>query len=429
VDVRAALTSPEAPPGEPIMLKRLVCALVVLIIAGAVAAQPRTVELEFPSWQIEEPGAGEYWAEISKAFEAKNPNVRIKRQQIPFREFVDKLTVRFAGNNPPDIVHLPSRNFLAFASQGWLAPLDDVLAATDVKSTYTKMSDEMRYDGKTYGVLMMAYGMMFYYNEKMLQDAKVAVPKTSDELIKAIAATTDAKAGRFGWGAPTTEHPNLYVEVGTWVTGEGASFYKGNQYNFTDPAVVRAVDKFRTAVRNAPKGVTSEQARQLFLDGKVAMLRDGPWVNAQIKKAPEATRGALKMGMLPFAHVPGGTSNSLHMPAKLDAEKRRYVAEFIKLTTTPEWQARYTQMTASPAPRRGALSAAELAAAPDLALVNRAANEAVNLFPENVAVRENYNEFAKVFGEAGMKLITSDRQTLDVMKDLQAELTKRVPLQ
>ena len=404
-------------------------ALVALALAAVPAAAQKTIELEFPSWQIEEPGAGEYWAELSKAFEAKYPNVRIKRQQIPFREYVDKLTVRFAGNNPPDIVHLPSRNFLAFASQGWLAPLDDVLAQTDVARTYTKMSDEMRYDGKTYGVLMMAYGMMFYYNDRMLQEAKVAVPRTSDELLRAIAATTDAKAGRFGWGAPTTEHPNLFVEVGTWVTGEGASFFKGNQYNFTDPAVIRAVDKFRAAVKDAPKGTTSEQARQLFIDGKIAMLRDGPWVNAQIRKAPEATRASLRMGMMPFAHVPGGTSNSLHMPAKLDPEKRRYVAEFIKLTTTPEWQARYTQLTASPAPRRGALSDAQLAANPDLALVNKAAAEAVNLFPENVAVRENYNEFAKVFGEAGMKLITTDRPTADIMKDLQAEMTRRVPPQ
>ena len=408
-------------------MKRIIAAAAGILLACGALAQPKPVELEFPSWQIEEPGAGEYWAEITKAFEAKYPNVHIKRQQIPFREFVDKMTVRFAGNNPPDIVHLPSRNFLAFASQGWLAPLDDVLAQTDVAGTYTKMSDEMRYEGKTYGVLMMAYGMMFYYNEKMLQDAKVAVPKTSDELLKAVAATTDAKAGRFGWGAPTTEHPNLYVEIGTWVTGEGASFFKGSQYNFTDPAVIRAVDKFRAAVKNAPKGTSSEQARQLFVDGKIAMLRDGPWVNAQLRKAPEATRASLRMGMIPFAHVPGGTSNSLHMPAKLDAEKRRYVAEFIKLTTTPEWQARYTKLTASPAPRKGALSAADLAANPDLALVNKAANEAANLFPENVAVRENYNEFAKVFGEYGMKLITTDRPTAEIMKELQADMTKRVP--
>ena len=103
------------------------------------AAQPKTIELEFPSWQIEEAGAGEYWTELIKAFEAKIPNVKIKKQQVPFREYVDKMTVRFAGNNPPDIVHLPTRNYLAFASQGWLAPLDEYLAQTDVKATYTKL--------------------------------------------------------------------------------------------------------------------------------------------------------------------------------------------------------------------------------------------------------------------------------------------------
>ena len=106
------------------------------------------------------------------------------------------------------------------------------------------------------------------------------MPKTSDELLKAIAATTDVNAGRFGYGAPTNEHPNVFVEIGTWVTGEGASLFKSGQYNFTDPAVIRAIDKFRVAVKSAPKGTSSEQARQLFIDGKIAMIRDGPWVAA-----------------------------------------------------------------------------------------------------------------------------------------------------
>jgi len=395
--------------------------------ASIASAQQKTLELEFPSWQIEEPGAAEYWAQLIQAFETKHPNAKIRKQQVPFREYVDKLTVRFAGGNPPDIVHLPTRNFLAFASQGWLASLDADLKDTDVKTTYMKLADEMNYDGKTYGVLMMGYGMMFYYNERMLADAKVGVPKTSDDLLKAIAAATDANAGRYGWGAPTNEHPNVFVEISTWVTGEGASLFKGNGYNFTDAAVVKAVDKFRAAVKSAPKGTSSEQARQLFLDGKIAMLRDGPWVAASLTKAPDATRPHLKMGMMPFARIPGGTSNSLHIPAKIDTEKRKLVWEFIRMTTTPEWQAKFTLLTSSPAPRRNALSPAELASHPDLALVNRAASESVNLFPESIAIRENYNEFAKIFVEHGLKLVTTERPTADILRDLSAEMTKRVP--
>ena len=410
------------------MCKLWAMALCCAAFAATGFAQPKAIELEFPSWQIEEAGAGEYWTELIKAFEAKNPNVKIKKQQVPFREYIDKTTIRFAGNNPPDIVHLPTRNYLAFASQGWLAPLDEYLAQTDVKATYMKLNDEMLYNGKYHGVLMMGYGMMFYYNDKMLADAKVAVPKTSDELLKAIAATTDVNAGRFGYGAPTNEHPNVFVEVSTWVTGEGASLFKGNQYNFTDPAVIRAIDKFRTAIKGAPKGTSSEQARQLFMDGKIAMLRDGPWVAAAIKKAPDANRANLKVGMMPFATVPGGTSNSLHIPAKIDPEKRKAVWEFIRMTTTPEWQAKFTLLTSSPAPRRNALPAADVAARPDLVMINKAAAEAANLFPESVTVRENYNEFAKVFVESGMKLMSTDRPTADIMRDLQADMTKRIPL-
>jgi hypothetical protein len=88
-------------------------------LSSLAAAQAKPIELEFPSWQIEEPGVAEYWTELIKAFEAAHPNVKVKKQQVPFREYVDKLTIRFAGNNPPDIVHLPTRNYLAFASQSW----------------------------------------------------------------------------------------------------------------------------------------------------------------------------------------------------------------------------------------------------------------------------------------------------------------------
>ena len=111
--------------------KRWLTILMWLVVVSTVGAQTKTIELDFPTWQAEEPGAGEYWTELIKAFEAKNPGVKVKKTQVPFREYADKMTVRFAANNPPDIVHLPSRNFLAFASQGWLAPLDEYLAQTD----------------------------------------------------------------------------------------------------------------------------------------------------------------------------------------------------------------------------------------------------------------------------------------------------------
>ena len=38
-------------------------------------------------------------------------------------------------------------------------------------------------------------------------------------------------------------------------------------------------------------------------------------------------------------------------------------------------------------------------------------------FRKTSRVRENYNEFAKIFVESGMKLIQTDRPTADMTKD------------
>src|SRR5439155_437699 len=79
-------------------------------------ARAQDVTLDFPSWQAEEPGFAEWWKGLVKEYEAKHPGVKVKLYSIPFANYVNQMTVRFAGQNPPDIVHLPSRNFASFAS-------------------------------------------------------------------------------------------------------------------------------------------------------------------------------------------------------------------------------------------------------------------------------------------------------------------------
>jgi multiple sugar transport system substrate-binding protein len=391
--------------------KALATALLGLFVTSA-QAQTK-IELDFPTWQAEEPGPAEFWTEAVKAFEAAHPGVTIKKYQVPFREYVDKLTVRFSGGTPPDIVHLPLRNFPSFAAQGWLKPIDDLLAKTDIKQTYSPMASELDWDGKTQGVMLMGYGMLLFYNEALLT---------------AIKATTKPDKGIFGWGAVTAEHPNIFVDWSSWVTGMGASLFNKDGYNFTAPDVLKAMEGFRTAVRQAPKGTSSEAMRQLFLDGKIAMFREGSFFASQLKTAPAEMRPNLKAAMMPFPVVPGGTSNSIHIPAKLDPQRTQLVWEFIQMISQPEWQAKYTQAIKVPAPRKGSFTPEMAAADPLLALSAKASEVAVNIFPSTPAVRLNYNQIAKMVGESGIRLVNSDRSTESVLKDLQDQLNRRVPL-
>lgn len=411
------------------MLQRIArAAAAALLVAGTSlgAAQAQT-SLEFPTWQAEEPGISTWWKELIAAYEKRYPDVKINLQQVPFAQFVKQMTVRFAAGNPPDIVHLPTRDFASFADQGWLEPLDERLKATDIPANWPPLQSEMSWNGRTQGVLLMGYGGILFYNEQKLKDAKLGVPRTSDEWLAAMKATTLADKGQFGLATITAEHPNMVVEMASWVVGSGADWLKGGRYNFTDPAVVKAVEGWRQSIAFAPKGTNSATARQLFIDGKVTFLRDGPWVWGALAKAPADVKPHLRIAPLPFAATPGGASNSLHMAAKADAKKKQAVWNFIAMAASPEWQNRYA-LTGSPAPRRGALTAADLAAQPHLKLINDEAARARNLFPEVQAVRVGYNDFATAVTKAAMRMVSSAEPTAKVLADLQSELERALPL-
>jgi ABC-type glycerol-3-phosphate transport system substrate-binding protein len=134
------------------------------------------------------------------------------------------------------------------------------------------------------------------------------------------------------------------------------------------------------------------------------------------------------MGNVPFEIVAGGVSNGLHVAAATPPEKQELAWEFIKLATQPEFMEKYTASTYSPAARVGALSEAAIAADPVLKVVADAAAVAVDTYPTVPAVQANYNEYANLLTQAGIRLQTTDDATATVLAELQAELERRVPL-
>ena len=155
-------------------------AALLLALAPVPRAAAQTV-LDFPTWQAEEPGVSTWWKNLIAAYEKQVSGRQGQYAADSVRQFVKQMTVRFAAGTPPDIVHLPSRDFASFADQGWLEPLDDRLKTTDIPANWPPLQADMQWAGKTQGVLLMGYGGMLFYNDKLLKDAGVGVPKTPDE--------------------------------------------------------------------------------------------------------------------------------------------------------------------------------------------------------------------------------------------------------
>jgi multiple sugar transport system substrate-binding protein len=400
-----------------------------VLLLGQPALAAGSTTLSFPTWQAEEPGFADFWKESVAAFEAQNPGIHIELQQIPYKEFNDQLTVRFAAGTPPDIVELSTNSFPSYASQGWLEPLDSRIRGTPIETDWSSLQKDLVWDGKTEGVLIMGYGFMMFYNDQLLQQAGVGVPQNLDEFAAAVAKITDRSKGIFGLSATTTEHPNLLYEFNQFLIWQGAAFVKDGKYNLTDPKVTAAVEKFRTIFApNAPIGINSTLARQFFSDGKAAFLIDGPWVWGDHDKAAPALREHLKMVKAPFSPAVGGAANSLHIAAGINSARKDLVWKYYMMLAEPKWQERYTILTSSPPGRRNALSEQTRKERPYLAAINDAVAGAEPVVPRVSAIRTNYNEYVATVVRTAVRILTTNDPVRDLLADLQKQLEKVAPL-
>jgi multiple sugar transport system substrate-binding protein len=385
------------------------------------AGEGQVIELEFPSWQAEVSGFGDWWAELVEAYQQEHPNVTIDLYPIAFDGFVDQMVTRFGAGDPPEIVHLPTRNFAEFASQGWLEPLDDRLEGTDILDTWTPLQEELQWEDSYQGVLLLGYGYVLYYNEQLLQGAGVEVPTTPEDFLAAVETLTTGDV--FGFGATTVQAPDNYTEASIFLVGNGGFWTdEAGEFAVTDPGVVRSLQQFRDALSHAPQGVTSEQRVELFNNGQIAMIIDGPFLLPELDSAPQEIRPSLKVARLPFQQVPGGVSNSLHMPAGLDDQTADAVWDFIALASEPQWQERYAELVQVPAPREGSITEEAVAEVPELELFGETTEEAVSVYPENPDLRANFGEFSDAVNQAVIRMTSTQDPTEAVAQDLQAEL-------
>lgn len=398
-------------------------ALVLTACGGGGDAGDGEITLDFPTWQSTEPGAGEFWAAAVAEFEERHPDVTVNVQQVSFDDYQQELVTRFAANDAPAIVHLPTRFFPNFADQGFLASLDDRLAETDILDTWPAAQEQLKWNDEYQGVLLLNYGYVLYYNRDMLDGAGVAVPTTYDELLSA--AETLTGDGVYGVAMDTAQHPNLLLEL-TWpVVGAGRHLVEDGEYTFTDPEVVAIAEQVRALSKFAPRGLVSEQKRQYFADGKAAMMIDGPFLTTQIDESVSAD--AIEVARAPFPTVPGALSNSLHVGAGISDEEADLAWDFIEMVTHPEWQDTYSENVGVPAPREGS-GAEAVAADPRMEIFAEVVTEAVDVVPNDPAVQLDYPAFSEEVSLAVSRLVSTDDPVADIMSELQTALEQDIPL-
>ncbi len=108
---------------------------------------------------------------VKADFEAKNPNIKIQKEELTWAEGGKKFDTTVNAGNPPDIMFIaPSAKYI---STGLEVPVENYLDAKTLADYYPSGLEYMKVDGKLYGLPLYMKIQTMGGNKKLLEEAGI----------------------------------------------------------------------------------------------------------------------------------------------------------------------------------------------------------------------------------------------------------------
>jgi ABC-type glycerol-3-phosphate transport system substrate-binding protein len=298
--------------------------------AAATKAGPVSGSIEFLTGPLH-PDDLKIQQGYARLFHQAHPDATVKVGLFDWGTMVPTLTTKFAGDRPPDLLHMGDSFWAKLGSQGAFADLTDRVHdssfAASFKATRPQYWDALTYQDRIYGVpwLSGVYSCL-YVNKSLMDDAGVKDYGSSMAAFRAAAAAT-RKGNVYGYAMPATFTDFGYQEWMNWVFNAGTNFLNEDQTAgaLDTPDAAAAFDMLRAMHvedRSTPVAGQYDRAgiEALFRAGRVAMLHDGSNA-AIITGATEGKQLDFEWEVIPIPPGPGGQFvtvgyESLHIAAK-----------------------------------------------------------------------------------------------------------------
>jgi len=253
--------------------------LIFLFFAGCGQDTDGITKLDF--WVMGR--EGEMVQELVRDFEAQNPDVQVRVQQIPWTAAHEKLLTAHVGKATPDLAQLGNTWVPEFQALGALAELDGLIAASKQVSPddhFPGIWDTNVLDGKSFGVpWYVDTRLLFYRTDLLVQAGFTEPPQTWEQWRRALEALSARGPEKFGILLPVNE----WTQPVIFGLQSGSSLLvdRDTRGDFSGPDFGRAIDFYLGLFADglAPPVSNNQVANlyQEFARGTFAMFISGPW--------------------------------------------------------------------------------------------------------------------------------------------------------
>ncbi len=336
-------------------------ALVLALLAAAgCAPQNEGGDVVLRFWAMGR--EGEVVRELVPAFEAENPGIRVRVQQIPWTAAHEKLLTSFVGEATPDVVQMGNTWIPEFVALGALEPLAPRLGTGGIApgSYFPGIWATNEIGGALYAVPWYVDTRLVFYRRDLFEKAGHAAFPTTWAAWRQAMADVKRLVGPDNypiflplneWNVPII----LGLQNGSDLLREG-----GRYGDFSGPAFQEAfhfyVSMFRDGFAPPAAGTQVANVYQEMARGYIAQFVTGPWNLGEFaSRLPDSLQGAWATAPIPGPDGPGvslagGASLSIFAasPHKDAAWK------LIAFLSRPDVQLQFYRLTGSLPARREA---------------------------------------------------------------------------
>ncbi|MEV4539876.1 extracellular solute-binding protein [Asanoa sp. NPDC049518] len=288
--------------------------------------------------------------EVVKAFEAKNPGVKVNFTTSGADQYQQQIRTQLASGTAPDVMSVwpgngnPGATYV-LAKPGYLLDLSDQAWAAKYPEAVKSVA---QYEGKTYNAIFGLNGIGAVYNEDALAKAGLTAPETWTQLLDFCRAAVGKGTPAFALGIQDNWVTQLvlYALVATTVYADDRDFDKkmqAGQATFANSPWTAAMAKYQDmdkagCFQKNPLGTSYEASQQLAATGRTLGLVQGNWVIALLKKQNPSGRFTIRP--LPATDNPA----SFVMPAaagagygvNAKAKNKDLALKFVNFVMSPE---------------------------------------------------------------------------------------------
>ena len=292
------------------------------------------------------------------AFEEDHPDINVELETVPWDNYWERLPQDIGSGTMADIFWTNTSNFGLYADNGNLIDISEKIGDDHDEWTQSVTDLYMR-DGSLWGVPQLSDSIALFYNVDMLEEAGVDPSELhwdpdgdKDTFLPALLELTRDENGNtadeddfdpeniatYGFNSQN----DLQAIYTDFLAENGAQYQDGDEFAFDTSEGVAAfgylvdlINEYHVSPSAAETNQNGDLARQLFVQGKMALFQSGQY------SLPQVSEADFDWAIAPMVEGPEGRVGVVHDVAALgnaDTEHPEATLEVLRWLGTAEAQ-------------------------------------------------------------------------------------------